>query len=209
MLVDNTGNTVMHDNAQLMTQMAEGQDDAFEILIDRWRTRVWTFIDRMCGYLGRTDDIFQDVWMRIYLYRANYDPYRTFKSYLFTVVVNCCRTNIAKAGKRLPEPIACPEIPRETTVDSLSNEPEPLDALINHEQHYHIRQAINQLPEKQRTVALLYLLFDSNYSLIADTLSLRVGTVRSHMSLALKNLRKHLLRIPVTSPVLKGQVSHE
>ncbi|MDP6543128.1 MAG: RNA polymerase sigma factor [Phycisphaerae bacterium] len=200
----------MGDDAQLMSRVAGGQDDAFTILIDRWRARVWAFIDRMCGRLGRTDDIFQDVWMRIYLYRDSYDPGRTFKSYLFRVVVNCCRTNMAKD---LPKHAACPAyyMPNDSTEpDSLSNEPEPLDALIGNEQYRHVRQAVDLLPEKQRTVVLLYLLYDSDYSLIAETLKLRKGTVRSHMSLALKNLRRILVhKSPTTEPLAKGQVPHE
>ena len=197
----------MHDDAQLMSLVAGGRDDAFATLIDRWRPRVWMFIDRMCGRLGRNDDIFQDVWMRIYLYRKSYDPGRTFKSYLFTVVVNCCRTNLAKY---FPEPATHPAPPHSTGPDSISHEPEPLDALIDHEQHRHVRQAVDRLPEKQRTVVLLYLLYDSNYSMIAEALSLRKGTVRSHMSLALKNLRRLLVRTsPTTEPLPKGQVSHE
>ena len=198
----------MGDDAQLMTLVAGGRDDAFATLIDRWRARVWTFIDRMCGRLGRNDDIFQDIWMRIYLYRKSYDPGRSFKSYLFTVVVNCCRTNLKQRGQdslfgassetKSPDPFVS------------AREPEPLDALIDNEQYRHVRQAIDRLPEKQRTVVLLYLLYDSNYSLIADTLALRKGTVRSHMSLALKNLRRILVRkSPEAQPLAKGQVTHE
>ena len=199
----------MHDDAQLMSLVARGRDDVFATLIDRWRHRVWTFIDRMCGYLGRTDDIFQDVWMRIYLYRKSYDPGRTFKSYLFAVAVNCCRTNLSKA-KHVPEPVAAPAPPGSAGPDSISHEPAPLDVLIDHEQHRHVRRAVDRLPEKQRTVVLLYLLYDSDYSLIAEALSLRAGTVRSHMSLALKNLRRLLVRTsPTTEPLAKGQVTHE
>jgi len=202
----------MGDDAKLMSMLAVGQHDALTVLIDRWRHRVWTFIDHMCGYLGRTDDIFQDVWMRIYLYRKKYDPTRSFKSYLFAVAVNCCRTNMSKHaagrgehGTRIDT--ACDEPP--------SGKPQPLDELISSEQHSQVRRAVNKLPEKQRTVVLMYLLYDSNYRMIAETLRVRIGTVRSHMSLALKSLRRSLARItPATivdieklSP--EGQVSHE
>ena len=198
----------MHDDAQLMSLVAGGQDDALATLIDRWQHRVWAFIDRMCGRLGRNDDIFQDVWMRIYLYRKKFDPSKNFKSYLFTVVVNCCRTNLKQRGQdslfgassetKSPDPFVS------------ARKPEPLDALIDNEQYLHVRQAVDRLPEKQRTVVLLYLLYDSDYSMIADALSLRNGTVRSHMSLALKNLRHLLVRkSPVAEPLAKGQVTHE
>jgi RNA polymerase sigma factor (sigma-70 family) len=199
----------MNDDAKLMRLVARGQNDALTDLIDRWRHRVWTFIDRMCGYLGRTDDIFQDVWMRIYLYRKNYDPGRnkSFKAYLFTVVVNCCRTNMAKHMTRSGTPVTPIEA---NDADSPSSAPAPLDALIKNEQNHQVRQAIGRLPEKQRTVVLLYLLYDSDYSLIAEALGLRNGTVRSHMSLALKNLRRCLVRkSPDTEPAPQGQVNYE
>ena len=199
----------MNNDAQLMSLVARGQNDALATLIDRWRHRVWTFIDRMCGYLGRTDDIFQDVWMRIYLYRKNYDPGRnkSFKSYLFTVVVNCCRTNMTKYMTRSA---ACETPIEANNADSPSSDPAPLDALIKNEQNLQVRRAIGRLPEKQRTVVLLYLLYDSDYSLIAEALGLRNGTVRSHMSLALKNLRRSLVRkSPADVPSPEGQVSYE
>ena len=197
----------MHDDAQLMNLVARGRDDAFATLIDRWRQRVWTFIDRMCGRLGRNDDIFQDVWMRIYLYRKGYDPGRTFKSYLFTVVVNCCRRNLTKYS---PQRAANTTYSDNPDAVSTSPNPQPLDALIDHEQHRQVRRAVDRLPEKQRTVVLLYLLYDSDYSLIANALGLRKGTVRSHMSLALKNLRRFLVRKSrATEPLAKGQVSYE
>ena len=199
----------MHDDAQLMSLVAGGQDDALATLIDRWRHQVWTFIDRMCGYLGRTDDIFQDVWMRIYLYRKKFDPAKAknFKSYLFTVVVNCCRTNMAK---HIPQSSMTPPPPDPATLDSQSPQPAPLDVLIDTEQYRQVRRAVYRLPEKQRTVVLLYLLYDSDYSMIAEALGLQKGTVRSHMSLALGNLRRLLVRkSPATEPLTKGQVSYE
>jgi len=197
----------MRDDAQLMSLVAGGQNDALTVLIDRWRHRVWTFIDRMCGFLGRTDDIFQDIWMRIYLYRKRFDPRKNFKSYLFTIVVNCCRTTMTRHMTRSGAPTAPIEA---NYADSTSPDPTPLDTLINNEQHRQVRRAVNRLPQKQREVVLLYLLYDSNYSLIAETLGLRKGTVRSHMSLALKNLRRCLVRTsPVDEPAPEGQVSYE
>ncbi|MDP6636609.1 MAG: sigma-70 family RNA polymerase sigma factor [Phycisphaerae bacterium] len=197
----------MGDDAKLMKLLTGGQNDALTTLIDKWRHPVWTFIDRMCGYLGRTDDIFQDIWMRIYLYRRKYNPAKNFKSYLFTVAVNCCRTNIARHSTRSATP---PPHSDAAILDSPSPQIDPLDALINTEQYQQIRRAVHRLPEKQRTVVLLYLLYDSDYSLIAETLGLKHGTVRSHMSLALGNLRRLLVRkSPANEPLAEGQVTYE
>jgi len=192
-----------------MNLLVRGHDEALSTLIDRWRAQVWTFIDRLCGRLGRTDDIFQDVWTRVYLYRKKYDPTRTtsFKSYLFAIVVNCCRTSMSK---RLGEPVdrVQSESPAQTGLPS--NAPEPLDALISNEQYDQVRRSVDRLPDQQRTVVLLYLLYDSDYRTIADALGLRQGTVRSHMSLALKNLRRFLVRTsPADQPAPEGQVHYE
>jgi len=209
MSVDSTGNIVMADDAQLMRLVARGRDDALAALIDRWRPRVWMFIDRMCGWLGRTDDIHQDVWTRIYLYRKKYDPRRPFRSYLFSVAINRCRTAMSKYDLR---PMVSLGHSGGLTPDPPSGEPGPIDALIDREQHRRVRQAVDRLPRMQRTVVLLYLLYDSDYRLIADILRLRVGTVRSHMSHALQNLRGRLKRnriSPAAESLPERQVSYE
>ena len=176
----------------LMSELAGGRESPLGELMRRWQGRVLCFIDRLCGYLGRNDDVFQEVWTRIYLYRKRYDPRRPFRPFLFAVVLNCCRTALAARGS-VP-PAAGP--PRDV---HLSDLPFPGDdppaKLIWAEQCRQLHQAIARLSEVQRSVVLLYLLYDSDYRQIAQVLDKSVQTVRTNMHYALRTLRSRLERM--------------
>ena len=80
-----------NSDERIMQCLARGQDDALGELVSRWEAPLWCFIDRMCPAPDVTDDVYQEVWTRIFLYRKRYDPAKPFRPYLFTIALNCCR----------------------------------------------------------------------------------------------------------------------
>jgi RNA polymerase sigma-70 factor (ECF subfamily) len=160
----------------------------------------------MCGRLGRTEDIYQDVWTRIYLYRRKYDRAMPFGPFLFAVAVNCCRTVLASSDGHVRLSLYDPEAIEQAPADQDT----PLDRLISAEQRRSLQAAIGRLPNMQRCVVLLYLLCDSNYAHIADILGRSAGTVRSQMHHALRSLRSCLER-PMDETVgrPKCEVNHD
>ena len=182
------------DNAdsdeRVMECLARGADDALGELVSRWEGPLWCFIDRMCGQPDVTDDVYQEVWTRIFLYRGRYDPARPFRAYLFAIAVNCCRRALKQRRWRdeiftrldaAPPPVA--------------TDPPPAERLAAGEQRRALHRAIARLPEMQRAVVLLYLLYSADYGRIAEALGKRPGTIRSHMHHALAALRTTLTRI--------------
>ena len=61
---------------RIMERLARGDESALGELMKRWAGAITCFIDRMCGSLHATDDIHQEVWTRIFLYRKRYKPHR-------------------------------------------------------------------------------------------------------------------------------------
>jgi len=187
---------------QLMGSLAAGDDSALGELMRRWQGRVWCFIDRMCWALHATDDIHQDVWTRVYLYRKRYKPTRGFRPYLFAVAINCCRTALRK-GRRQPWAAYDADALAE---QSVADDPPPVEAMVQAERAGQLRRAIADLPEAQKAVVLLYLLATSDYGEIASLLGLSVGTVRSHMHHALCRLRSVLTHLAAEA---ERQVDHD
>jgi RNA polymerase sigma-70 factor (ECF subfamily) len=172
-----------------MERLCQGQGVALDALVRKWSPRLATFITRMCGYLGRTDDIHQDIWTRVYVYRNSYRPTQRFSSYLFGIAHNvCCSamrqeswwhkvTKVGDAGASL------------TAAD---NAAPALDLMIEAERKARLDIAIAELPAAQKAVVLLYLLCDQDYRQIAHILNNSQSTVRSNMHHALKKLRDTL-----------------
>jgi len=186
---------------RVMEHLARGDDDALAELVGRWQGPLWCFIDRMCRRADVTDDVYQEVWTRIFVYRKRYDPARPFRAYLFAIAVNCCRRVLKRRRWRdeifgrlddAPPPVAA--------------DPSPAERMAAGERHRMLHRAISRLPEMQRAVVLLYLLGGGDYGGVAEALGKRPATVRSHMHHALTALRRTLTTISIAA---EGKVDHE
>jgi len=169
--------------------------------MQRWQGPVRCFISRMVPAPSLADDVSQEVWTRLYLYRKRYDPRKAFKAYIFTIAVNCCRSALAKHGR--PNTLALDD----PLFDDLpANTPSPSEPLELAETRHGLHRAIATLPETQRAVVLLYLLCGANYTRIADILGHRVSTTRSLMHHALVKLRTKLTRLTLAE---ERRVDHD
>lgn len=180
-----------HDSdEQLMRRLAGDDRSALAQLMKRWQGPLWCFIDRLLGPAGSTDEVYQDVWVRLYRYRSSCSSVRTFRAYLFRIAVNCCRTEMSRERYMRARYRSFEDLPGE--VDPSNDDPTPLETMIVDEQCLRLRRAIDRLPEMQRTIVLLYLYTTTDYGHIASMVERRPGTVRSHMHHALSNLRNFL-----------------
>lgn len=178
--------TGQRTDEQLMQDVAAGSGRALDSLMQRWRGPVWCFIDRMCRR-DDTDDLYQEVWTRLYRYRKRYKPSKPFRPYLFAIVVNTCRSALRRRDSWLTQ-----------SLDSSEPLPDPADAgdplarAIRQEQSAALRRAIHRLPPAQREVMLLYLICSSDHHMIASALGKRPASVRTTMHRALQRLRSTL-----------------
>ncbi len=183
-----TGN---RDDELLMNELAMGRSSALDELIKRWDVRLRCFVERMCGSPRCVDDICQEVWTRLYLYRRRYDPTRPFSPFLFTIALNCTRTARRRDNSWSNQ---WDDSARKTNAGYAmpADGTDSLAGLIAAEQVTRLHTAIARLPDMQRAVVLLYLLCDTDYRRIADIIGRGEGTVRSHMHHALSALRSYL-----------------
>lgn len=188
---------------EVMRRLGGGDRSALGELMARWQGRVAYFIHRMCGPAANTEDVCQDVWLRVYRYRERYDAARPFGPYLFAIAGNCCRTAASQGTYRRERERSLEDAPAPLPV---SDVPQPVQTLISREETRALHGAISRLPDMQRAVVLLYLLCSADYDQIARTLKKKGGTVRSHMHHALRKLRGALNRASTCS---ESQVDYE
>jgi len=138
-----------------------------------------------------TEDIVQDVFLRIWKRRGELDPNLFTKSYLYKSTVNMA-LDYLKKNKRL---VALqPDI-----LQPQAHKSERPDEIISlKELQEKIDGAIELLPPKCKTIFVLSRFEDMKYREIADVLNISQKTVEAQMSIALKKLRKDL------KPFLKG-----
>ena len=167
----------------LMRQVARGLADRLETLMRRYAVRLTTFLCRMVGDRHRAEELFQEVFLAVWLKRHLFDPDRAFRPWLFTVAVNACRA----AFRRRVLPVA--SLGEADPADMGETPPDRLCAVETAAQ---VSRAVTLLPEQQRTVVVLRIWEELPYARIAEIVGCAEGTVRSHMHHGLAALRQHL-----------------
>jgi RNA polymerase sigma-70 factor (ECF subfamily) len=84
-------------DAMLVRRVLEGETAAFTILVDRHAAACTRFATRMLGNREDAEDATQDSFLRAYRSLARYEERQVFRTWLFQILVNRCRT---AAGRR-------------------------------------------------------------------------------------------------------------
>ena len=167
----------------LMDQVARGQRDCLEALVRRYAGRLLTFITRLVGDRHRGEELFQEVFLAVWVKRRQYQFPRPFRPWLYAIAANKCHA--AARGRRPPVALADDDPPA-------PDAPAPDEGLVATETAALVKAAVARLPARQRTVVVLRIWEGLSYADIAQAVGRTEATVRSHMHHGLAALRKDL-----------------
>jgi len=170
----------------LMAAVVGGDRRAMETLLRRYGGPLLTFIRRMVGDHHRAEELFQDVFLRVWTKRRQFRTGQPFRPWLYTIARNCCRADYRRMRKRQAAAL------QGEAAASAAPGPSPADALLMSESAGLVAAAVAQLPERQREVVVLRVWIGLSYAEIAQAVCRTEATVRSHMHHALAGLRKLL-----------------
>jgi len=187
---------IVDPDAQLMLQVKEGDDGAFEELVARYQNRVLTVLYNALGQREEAEDLTQEVFLRVYRARHGYKPTAKFSTWVFTITNNLALN--ARRSRRLR---------RSVTIDASESGPlgaRPEEQLVTEtapsasgqmqatEVAELVRQAVAKLNERQRMAVLLNKFEDLGYAEIAGIMGMTESAVKSLLSRARTNLREML-----------------
>lgn len=181
------GSVVTQSDEDLMALVAKGRADLLEPLVRRYAVPLLTFLTRMVADRHLAEELFQEVFLAVWVKRHQYAHPRPFRPWLYAIAMNQGRATFRSPQRRV--------VPMATAQDSSQPEAKtlsPVDRLIANEIADQVAQAITQLPPQQRTVVALRVWQDLPYAQIADLVGCSEGTVRSHMHHGLATLRELL-----------------
>lgn len=177
-----------HDNSdeELMRKVALGESAAISILLRRYASPLLTFIQRTVGQSQRAEDLFQEVFVAVWVWRGRYSYPRPFRPWLFGIAMNKCRADLRRHTKTptlLDDCLAdCPA----------SSDPAPADAVVSAETAALVAEAVDRLPPTQRAVVTMRVWNGLSYAEIGEAIDRSEATARSHMFHGLAALRKYL-----------------
>src|SRR6185503_11043268 len=166
-----------------------GDQDAFRVLFETHKDRVYSIALRYAGDSAAAMDIAQDTFVKLLSSIGQFRGDASFESWLYRLVVNCCLDYHRKRRRFLP--LLDDALDEALDLFRAPND-SALHDLLREEQAERVQQLVAQLPEEQRMVVVLRYTEDLSYEEIADLLGCRRGTVASRLNRAHKALERRL-----------------
>jgi RNA polymerase sigma-70 factor, ECF subfamily len=179
---------------ELMELVKHGDFVAFDALYDRYSGPIRKFLFSLTWDQDTAEDYLQEVFLRVYRARENYQATGKFSSYIYRIAKNYYLGQCRRNGRREEVSLAQENRNGFRPFESIrANERiEPEVHLLEAYRRLNIRRAILALPEAQRLVFVMSHMEDMKYDQIAEILRVPLGTVKSRMHAAVSTLRKTL-----------------
>jgi len=184
----------MPPSEDLMVRIAKGDDDAFEILVNRHQASVLNLIYRFIGDRTQAKDLAQEVFLRVWQAAKTYRPEAKFTTWIYRIATNVCFNELKSARRKkwfqLLRSDSDHKIHGEE--DFSDGSPSPEDVLLAKEQSHQITKALQSLPDNQRMALVLKRYDDLSYAEIAQMIGCSVSAVESLLVRAKRTLQEKL-----------------
>jgi RNA polymerase sigma-70 factor (ECF subfamily) len=182
-------------DAQVMLQVKAGDNSAFDYLVQKYRRPMLSFMYRMAHNAAVAEDLAQEVFLRVYRSRENYEASAKFTTWLYRIATNLAVNHARDRRHERPETTLSLDQPDENTgltMDVPDTSLTAEEAIVRQERMEAIRQRVQALPERQKLAVLMHKYQQMDYRQIADVLKLSESAVKSLLFRAYETLRVQL-----------------
>lgn len=160
-------------------------DAAFELLLERFKDKVFRLAFSMMRNETQAEDVAQDVFVKTWKALPGYHGGASLSTWIYTITRNTCLTELKKRATRPTVSLHEPEIEAAAdTIPSLQSADGDRGAEMDAE------ALLAELPEKHRQVVTLFYLEQKAYDEVAAMLGIPLGTVKTLLFRAKKELLK-------------------
>lgn len=182
------------DDSVLVTLYRNGNEAAFNLLVDRYHSKVFTTIFLIVKDQDVAEDLLQDVFVKV-LHTLNSDKYNEegkFQPWVMRIAHNLAIDHFRKA-KRYPTILL---EDGSNVFNSLSfAEDSSEEQRIKEETLAYVRNLIDELPEAQKEVVIMRHYLDMSFQEIAEQTGVSINTALGRMRYALNHIRKKMKQV--------------
>ena len=184
--------SVQDDTDMILARRCRGGDmAAFGDLVRRHEKRVQALVGRILGGSAAQDDIedtVQDIFVQAWRAFPSFRGDSKFSTWLYRIATNMAIKQWHRL-RRQSRVVSHEDLPEAVRLAVADPNPGPDTQTEHRMRDSALRQAIDQLPEKQRTVVLLHYFEEYSCDEVAVMTGCSVGTVWSRLHYACKKLR--------------------
>ncbi|MCD7711098.1 MAG: sigma-70 family RNA polymerase sigma factor [Porphyromonadaceae bacterium] len=176
---------------ELVGLYSEGNNKAFDILLTRYKNRIYSYIQYTVKDYDLTEDIFQETFVKVIMTvkQGRYVETGKFSSWVMRIAHNLIidhyrqerNENLVSNDENEEKDIFNRKELSEGTIE---------DSLITRQIHADIRRLVAALPDNQREVLVMRYYKNMSFKEIADATQVSINTALGRMRYALLNIRK-------------------
>jgi len=176
----------------LVEQSQAGYSEAFGLLVKKYQRKIYEISYHFTHNVDEANDLSQEIFLKAYRSLPNFESSSTFYTWLYRIAHNAGIDHIRRKNNR-PEYLFSNDFP----TDESSIHPRVTNAqIVNkaeaNEIQDQIKQAVTELSPRQQQVFILRYYQDLPLREIGEMMGLQIGTIKSHLFNALRNLRQLL-----------------
>jgi RNA polymerase sigma-70 factor (ECF subfamily) len=182
-------------DAQVMLRVKEGDESAFDYLVQKYRRPMVNFMYRMAHNAAAAEDLAQEVFLRAYRSRTSYEASAKFTTWLYRIATNLAINHARDTRHERPETMVSLDEPDQetgTTLDVADSSLSVEENIVRRERLMAIRQKVQALPERQRMAVVMHKYQQMDYKQIAEVLKLSESATKSLLFRAYETLREQL-----------------
>jgi RNA polymerase sigma-70 factor (ECF subfamily) len=184
-------------DTRLMLGVKQGESLCMDLLLQRHRGPVIQFLYRMVRNRAIAEELAQNVFLRVYRSRTTYEPTAKFTSWLFRIATHVALNWLRDRRHESNQLSLSAGLERESERQIADRRPTVDQLMLKEVRLDEIRQAIAELPDRQRAAVIMHKYEELEYTQIAEALSCSPQTVKSLLFRAYNTLRVRLAHMAV------------
>ena len=175
----------INDESKLIERAKEGQREAFETLMNKYRKEIYNLSYRISGNHHDADDIAQNTFIKTYFSLKTFRGESAFRTWITMIALNTAKSFLAKHKKSEKR-----EFPLLEGVTAARAESARSEEILSAKRI--VANALKNMPERQKEVLILKFFHDMKHVEIARALGITPGASKANLFLAVKYLKNKI-----------------
>lgn len=172
----------MDEDLRLIERYLAGDEYSIEELVMKYQRKIYALAYRMTGDVENSKDITQKTFLQAFKNITGFRRKSAFYTWLYQIALNTCLNYLNKKDRETVE-----------LNESLSGSGKgALSAIINSEKRSHLKNSLEQLPERQKTAVIFRAYEELSVKETAEVMKCSEGAVKAHYHNGIKKLREIL-----------------
>jgi RNA polymerase sigma-70 factor (ECF subfamily) len=175
------------DDTALVNAYLAGESRSFDVLVERYQTRLLNFVYRIVGDRERAEDLVQEVFIRVHRHLGRFDRSKKFSTWIYTIASNLGKNELRNRARNplvLFTSITQGWDDEERPLEFEDPSARPDDQFRKRHVKELVEQSVGQLPKHHREVFVLREIEGRSYEEIAEITHCNLGTVKSRLNRA-------------------------